>query len=343
MEFQWVEMLWLLLLVPILIAAYVLAQRRRQKYALRYASVSLLKEALGRTPGWRRHVPPAIFLLGLSVMIIALARPSAVVVLPSQQGTIILTFDVSGSMRAEDVKPNRLEAAKIAARAFVEKQPPSVRIGVIAFSDNAAIVQAPTNDREAILGAIARLQPQRGTAIGRGILTSLDALVDTPPQLALGAPRRDERLESLILPTPTPTPTPLPRGEYAPAVVILLSDGESNVGPPPLEVVQHAEDRGVRIFTVGLGTPEGIVISAGGRNIRVRLDEPTLQKIAERTNGRYFRAENAEDLKSVYEGLSTRLTFKTERTELTAFFTAAATVLMLIAGTLSMWWFNRLP
>lgn len=345
MEFQWVEMLWLLLLVPVLIAAYVLAQRRRQKYALRYASLSLIKEALGRGPGWRRHVPPAIFLIGLIVMIIALARPSAVVVLPSQQGTIILTFDVSGSMRAEDVKPNRLEAAKIAARAFVEKQPPSVRIGVVAFSDNAAIVQNPTNDREAILGAIARLQPQRGTAIGRGILTSLDALVDTPPQLAVAPPffRRDERFESLILPTPTPTPTPLPRGEYAPAVVILLSDGESNVGPPPLEVVQNAEDRGVRIFTVGLGTPEGIVISAGGRNIRVRLDEPTLQKIAERTNGRYFRAENAEDLKSVYEGLSMRLTFKTERTELTALFTAAATVLMLIAGTLSMWWFNRLP
>ncbi|MCX7839957.1 MAG: VWA domain-containing protein [Anaerolineae bacterium] len=343
MEFQWLEMLWLLLAVPALIAAYILAQRRRQKYALRYASISLLKEALGRGPGWRRHLPPAIFLLGLIVMILALARPNAIMVLPTQQGTIILTFDVSGSMRAEDVKPNRLEAAKVAARAFVEKQPPNVRIGVVAFSDTAAIVQLPTNDREAVLSAIARLQPQRGTAIGRGILMSLDALVDTPPQLALGAPRRDERMESLILPTPTPTPTPLPRGEYAPAVVILLSDGESNVGPPPLEVVHHAEDRGVRIFTVGLGTPEGVIINAGGRNIRVRIDEPTLQKIAERTNGRYFRAENADDLKSVYEGLSMRLTFKTERTELTALFTAAATVLMLMAGTLSMWWFNRLP
>lgn len=343
MEFQWFEMLWLLLLVPALIVAYILAQRRRQKYALRYASLSLIKEALGRGPGWRRHIPPIIFLLGLVVMILALARPHALLVLPTQQGTIILTFDVSGSMRAEDVKPNRLEAAKIAARAFVEKQPPNVRIGVVAFSDNAAIVQTPTNDREAILGAIARLQPQRGTAIGRGILTSLDALADTPPQLALGTPRRDERLESLVLPTPTPTPTPLPRGEYAPAVVILLSDGESNMGPPPLEVVPLAEDRGVRIFTVGLGTPEGVIINAGGRNIRVRIDEPTLQKIAERTNGRYFRAENADDLKSVYEGLSMRLTFKTERTELTALFTAAATVLMLLAGTLSMWWFNRLP
>lgn len=344
MEFQWIEMLWLLLLVPALIAAYILAQRRRQKYALRYASLSLIKEALGRGPGWRRHLPPIIFLLGLMVMILALARPSAFVTLPTQQGTVILTFDVSGSMRAEDVKPNRLEAAKIAARAFVEKQPPSVRIGVVAFSDNAAIVQAPTNDREAIRSAIARLQPQRGTAIGRGILTSLDALADTLPQPALGGPfRRDERTESLILPTPTPTPTPLPRGEYAPAVVILLSDGESNVGPPPLEVVQNAEDRGVRIFTVGLGTPEGVVINAGGRNVRVRIDEKTLQAIADRTNGRYFRAENAEDLKSVYEGLSMRLTFKTERTELTAAFTGVAMLLVLLAGTLSLFWFNRLP
>lgn len=341
MEFQWVQMLWLLLLVPALILAYILAQRRRQKYALRYASISLVKEALGRGPGWRRHIPPLIFLLGLTVMIVALARPSATMLLPTQQGTVILTFDVSGSMRAEDMKPNRMEVAKIAARAFVEKQPPNVRIGVVAFSDNAAIVQAPTIDREAILGAINRLQPQRGTAIGRGILTSLDALVDPPPQLASAPPSSRSR-ESLSFPTPTPSPTPLPRGEYAPAIVILLSDGESNVGPPPLQVVQHAEDRGVRVFTVGLGTPEGVVINAGGRNVRVRLDEAVLKSIAERTNGRYFNASTEEDLKSVYENLSTRLVFKTERTELTAAFTAIALILLLIAGTLSIWWFNRL-
>ncbi len=343
MEFQWIEMLWLLLLVPALIAAYWLAQRRRQKYALRYASVSLVKEAVGRGPGWRRHIPPLLFLLGLSVMIIALARPSARVVLPTQQGTVILTFDVSGSMRANDMPPNRLEAAKVAARAFIEKQPPNVRIGVVAFSDNAAIVQAPTTDRQAVLDAIERLQPQRGTAIGRGILTSLDALVDTPVQLAPPLPFPGGRWESLSLPTPTPTPTPLPRGEYAPAVVILLSDGESNVGPPPLEVVQYAEDRGVRVFTVGVGSPEGVVLNAGGRNVRVRLDEQTLKSIAERTNGRYFKADTAEDLKSVYENLSTRLVFKTERTELTALFTGAAMLLLLLAGTLSLWWFNRLP
>jgi len=342
-------MLWLLLLVPALIIAYIIAQRRRQKYALRYASLSLVKEALGRGPGFRRHIPPIIFLLGLAVMIVALARPSAVMMLPSQQGTVILTFDVSGSMRAEDMKPNRLDAAKVAARAFIEKQPTNVRIGVVAFSDNSSVVQAPTTDREAILGAINRLQPQRGTAIGRGILTSLDAIFETPQQSPQSAPPPDRFGYDLRggarapLPSPTPAYTPVPRGEYSPAIVILLSDGESNVGPPPLETVQQAEDRGVRVFTVGVGSPAGVVINAGGRNVRVRLDEATLKMIAERTDGRYFSAGTEEDLKSVYENLSTRLVFKSERTELTAGFTGAAIVLLLIAGTLSLMWFNRLP
>ena len=344
-------MLWLLLLIPVLILAYIIAQRRRQKYALRYASLSLVKEALGRGPGIRRHIPPMVFLLGLAVMIVALARPSATMLLPSQQGTVILTFDVSGSMRAEDMKPTRLDAAKVAARAFIEKQPTNVRIGVVAFSDNAAVVQAPTTDREAILGAVNRLQPQRGTAIGRGVLTSLDAIFETPQQQPQQPPppsydrfgydpRGGGRFNP---PTPTPAYTPVPRGEYSPAIVILLSDGESNVGPPPLEIVNQAEDRGVRVFTVGVGSPEGIVLNAGGRNVRVRLDEAVLKKIAERTDGRYFKADTEESLKDVYENLSTRLVFKTERTEVTAAFTGAAVVLLLIAGTLSLVWFNRLP
>lgn len=350
MEFQWVQMLWLLLLVPVLIAAYIIAQRRRQKYALRYASLSLVKEALGRGPGLRRHIPPIVFLLGLAVMIVALARPSAVVMLPSQQGTVILTFDVSGSMAAQDMQPNRLEAAKIAARGFIEKQPPNVRIGVVAFSDNASVVQAPTTDRVAILGAINRLPPQRGTAIGRGILTSLDAIFETPQPQPQPQPPPDRfgygydlRGGRSAPPTPTPAYTPVPRGEYAPAIVILLSDGESNVGPPPLDIISQAEDRGVRVFTVGVGSPAGIVLNVQGRNIRVRLDEGTLKSIAERTDGRYFGADTEEDLKSVYENLSTRLVFKTERTEVTAAFTGGAIVLLLIAGTLSLLWFNRLP
>jgi Ca-activated chloride channel family protein len=340
MSFLWTEMLWLLLLVPALIAVYVIMQRRRQKYALRYASLSLVKEALGRGPGIRRHIPPLLFLLGLAVMIVALARPVATVMLPSQQGTVILTLDVSGSMRAEDMKPSRLDAAKVAARAFVEKQPPNVRIGVVSFSDNAAVVQAPTTDRAAILAAINRLTPQRGTAIGRGILTSLDAIFEEGrPNPTPGFSSRD----AFGLSEPTVTPTPMPRGMYAPAIVVLLSDGESNVGPRPLDIIDQVADRGVRVYTIGVGSPQGVVLQTMGRSIRVRLDEETLRRIADKTDANYFRADTETDLRSVYENLSTRLVFQAEQTELTAGFTGAAAILMLMAGTLSLLWFSRLP
>ncbi len=331
-------MLWALVAVPALIIAYILVQRRRQKYALRYASLSLIKEALGRGPGIRRHIPPALFIVSLATMIFALARPVASVMLPSQQGTVILTVDVSGSMRAEDLKPNRIEAAKSAARAFVEKQPRNIRIGVVSFSNNAAVVQAPTTDREAVLAAINRLTLQRATAVGSGILTSLDAIFEEP-----GAKPTPFSRDSLTLPDPTPAATPMPRGTYAPAVVVLLSDGQSNAGPPPLQAAKQASSRGVRVYTVGVGNPEGTVLSFDGRSIRVRLDEETLKRIAEETDGSYFKADSETDLRQVYENLSTRVEFKAEQTELTAGFTGLATAFLLVAGTLSLLWFNRLP
>jgi Ca-activated chloride channel family protein len=339
MSFDWAIMLWLLLLVPVLIVAYIIAQRRRQQYAVRYASLSLVKEALGRGPGIRRHIPPILFLIGVTIMIIALARPAATVFLPSQQGTVILTIDVSGSMQADDLKPTRLEAAKNAARAFVDKQPATVHIGIVAFSDNAAIVQAPTADRAAILSAINRLTPQRGTAIGRGILTSLDAVFEDPT----AQPTPPQVQDSLSQPQPTPTPTPVPAGSFASAIVVLLSDGESNVGPRPLDVVDQATNRGVRIYTVGVGSPEGVVLHISGRSIRVRLDEATLKSIADQTHANYFRATNETDLQDIYNNLSTRLVFEAKKQELTAFFTAGAMVFFLIAGALSLLWFNRLP
>jgi Ca-activated chloride channel family protein len=204
----------------------------------------------------------------------------------------------------------------------------------------------------AILDAISRLQPQRGTAIGRGILTSLDAIFESPQQFGQQPPPpsySDQYGNSQrgggrpVPPTPTPAYTPVPAGQYDSAIVVLLSDGESNVGPQPLDMVNQAQDRGVRIYTVGLGSPAGIVLSVQGRNVRVRLDEATLKAIAEKTDGRYFGAGTEEELKTVYENLSTRLVFKTERMELTAGFTGAAIVVLLIAGTLSLLWFNRLP
>jgi Ca-activated chloride channel family protein len=339
MTFLWADALWLLLLIPILMVAYILLQRRRQKYALRYASLSVVKEALGRGPGIRRHIPPLFFLLGLLGMILAMARPAATVLLPSKQGTVILAIDVSGSMQAQDMKPTRLEAAKAAARVFVEKEPKDVRIGIVAFSDNAAVVQAPTNDRTTVLSAINRLTPQRGTAIGRGILTSVDAAFEDPTKPAPTPAPRD----SLSAPEPTPSPTPMPRGAYAPAIIILLSDGESNVGPRPLDIIEQVANRGVRVYTIGVGSPQGVVLNISGRSIRVRLDEDTLKSIADKTDGDYFRADTEADLKAVYENLSTQLVFKPEQMELTALFTGVSAFLMLIAGTLSLLWFNRLP
>lgn len=334
MQFLWPFMLWLLLLVPVLIALYILAQRRRQRYAVRYASLSLVKEALGRGPGLRRHIPPTLFIAAVAVMILALARPASVVILPAQEGTVILTMDVSGSMRADDLKPNRIEAAKTAARSFVEKQPIGVKIGVVSFSDNAFLVQAPTDDKEAVLAAINRLTPQRGTAIGRALLTSLDAIFEEA-NIESGTP-----LSSTV---PTPTPTPLPQGVYEPAIIVLLTDGESNQGPRPLEVVDQLIARGIRVYTIGVGSVEGTILRIQGRAIRTRLDETTLKRVAEATNGEYFNAETERDLQTIYDNLSTHLVFRKQQTEVTAIFTGVAVALSLIAGFLSLLWFNRLP
>jgi Ca-activated chloride channel family protein len=334
MYFLWPLMLWLLLLIPALIVLYVLAQRRRQRYALRYASLSLVKEALGRGPGFRRHIPPALFLSGLTVMIVALARPYTLVTLPSQEGTVILTMDVSGSMRADDLKPSRIEAAKSAARSFVEKQPSGVRIGIVSFSDNAFLVQAPTDDKAAIIAAINRLTPLRGTAIGRALLTSVDAIFE------------EANAEGGSLNTandPTPTPTPVPQGVYEPAIIVLLSDGESNQGPRPLDVIEEVAARGVRVYTVGVGTAQGTVLRIQGRSIRTRLDEETLKRVAAATDGDYYSATTEKDLIAIYDSLSTHLVFKREQTEITAIFTGVAVVLSLMGGFLSLLWFNRLP
>ena len=340
MSFLWIDMLWLLLLVPVLIVAYILIQRRRKKYALRYSSLSLVKEAMAHGPGMRRHIPPIVFLISLTTMMVALARPAATVMLPSQQGTVILTIDVSGSMRADDLKPSRLEAAKSAARTFVEKQPRNVRIGVVSFSDNAAIVQAPTTDREAVAAAINRLTFQRRTAIGSGILTSLNAIFEEPGAKPTPPPRDSMALGE----QPTPTgPPAVPAGSYKSAIIVLLSDGMSNTGPRPLDACEQAENRGVRVYTVGIGSPEGAVLRMDGFSMRVRLDEETLKRIAEKTDGNYFKAESETNLSDIYENLSTNLVLKTEQTELTAWFTGAAAVLLLIAGMLSLLWFNRMP
>ena len=344
MTFQWVSMLWFLLLVPVLVLFYIWAQRRRQKFAIRYASLMLVKDALGRGPGFRRHIPALMFLVALTAMIVALARPLATISLPSNRGTVILAMDISGSMRAQDVKPTRLDAAKQAALEFVNKMPPRVRIGVAAFSGTAALVQAPTTAREDIRAAIDRLAVQRGTAIGSGILVALDAISEDERQ-KLPADTSSPAPSDTLLPAPTspPEPDPVPPGSNSSAVIVLLTDGQNNQGPDPLDAADKAANRGIRIYTVGLGSARGDVIGFEGRSFRVGLDEPGLKKIAQNTGGQYYKATDAGQLKGIYKSLSTRLIVGKDQTEVTALFTAIAVALLLVAGTLSLLWFNRMP
>ncbi len=343
MQFIWPTALWALLVVPVLVGLYILVQRRRRRYALRYASLTLVRDALGKGPGLRRHIPAALFLLALTAMLIGLARPQSVVTLPSEEGTVILAIDVSGSMQAEDVKPNRMEAAKAAAITFVDKQSAAARIGVVSFSDNAAIVQAPTDDKEAVKAAISRLRPQRGTAIGRGILTSLEAIFENSDLDFPVSPSQPAPGQRATPAPPTPRATPVPEGYFAPATIVLLTDGENNVFPPPLSVVQEAIDRGIRIYTIGLGSPEGTILRIQGRQIRTRLDEATLKQVAELTKAEYYLASNEAELQKVYENLTTTLVLRTEKTEVTFALTALAALLSVIAGALSLLWFQRLP
>jgi Ca-activated chloride channel homolog len=337
MSFIWPGMLVSLVLIPLFIGVYLLMQRRRQQLAVNYGNLGFAPGAKGRQPGLRRHVPVMFLLAGLTILAIALARPQAVVALPKQEGTVILAFDVSGSMAADDMKPTRMEAAKAAARDFVKHQPLFVQTGVVAFSDNGLSVQVPTNDPSAVLAAIARLAPQTGTSVGQGILASLNALAVG----SSGGPPSE--IYSNLLLTPTPTPTPVPQGTYNPAVIILLSDGENNENPDPLAAAQTAADRGVRIYTVGIGSPTGTTVHINGFSLHTQLDEATLQQISQITGGTYYNAQTAQDLLKIYDHIDTQLISKPEKTELTSLFAGAGIFFMLTGGLFSVLWFSRLP
>jgi Ca-activated chloride channel family protein len=350
MAFLWPEMLWLLLSMPALVGAYLLLLRRRKRAALQYASLSIIKEALAAHPSVRRHLPPLLMLVGLTLMITAMARPAAVITLPSQHETVILAMDISGSMRAADIEPSRIAAAQAAARAFVSEQPRHTRIGVVTFAGTAAVAQAPTQNREEILAAIDRFQLQRATAIGSGILVSLKAIFpDLDFDLRSSNPRRDPAQESLrsapldpLREPEKPVFKPVPPGSYSSAAIILLTDGQSNVGPNPIEAARMASERGVRVFTVGFGTAEGEILRFEGWSVRVRLDEETLRNIADLTRGEYFYAGTASELKKVYQALSSRLVLETKQTEITALFCAAAAATVILSALLSVLWFNRI-
>jgi Ca-activated chloride channel family protein len=349
MTFLWPEMLWMLLVAPLLVAAYLWLLRRRKKNALRYASVSLMKVALGPAHRLRRHLPPLFFLLVVIASIIAIARPSAVVTLPSQQQTIMLAMDVSLSMGAKDVDPNRLTAAQLAAKSFVEEYPADTRIGIVAFGATASLVQTPTQNREDLLAAIDRFQLQRGTATGSALYVALatlfpDAGIDLESLVFKGG------LQRYATPAPRPDPKPAAEkkefkpvqpGSYTSAAIILLSDGRRTTGPDPLDAAKMAAERGVKVYTVGFGTKEGAAIGFEGWSVYVRLDEETLKAIAETTRGEYFHAGTAADLKKVYQSLNAKLVLERKETEITFLFEAAAAVLLLLSLVLSFLWFNR--
>ena len=345
MTFLWPELLVLLALVPLLVAAYVIVLRRKRKAALRYASLSMVKDAMGAGPGFRRHVPPLLFLAALVLMLAAIARPAAVVQLPSQHETIILAMDVSGSMRARDVEPDRLAASQAAAKAFVNEQPRTTRIGVVAFAGTASLVQPPTQNREDIVAAIDRFQLQRATAIGSGILVALKAIFpEVEFDLRSSNPRGDPMRRS-FQPQREPDKAaakPVPPGSYKSAAIILLTDGQATTGPDPLEAARMAAERGVRVFTVGVGTPNGEILVGEGWSMRVRLDEETLKTIANVTGGEYFYAGTAVDLKKIYRSLNAKFVLEKKETEITALFAAAAALTALLSALLSLLWFNRI-
>jgi len=345
-KFLWPETLWLLFALPVLVAVYVVLLRRRKKVALRYASLTIVKDAMGAGQSVRRHVPPLLILLALTTLFVAMGRPFAVITLPSQRETVILAMDVSGSMRATDVKPNRLAASQAAAKAFVAEQPPTTRIGVVSFAASASLVQSPTRNREDIIASIDRFQLQRGTAIGSGIIVSLatlfpDAGIDVS-KLIYGRDARRRFLRDPAREAEKKDFKPVPPGSYGSGAIILLTDGQRTTGPDSLEAARMAADRGVRVFTVGFGTKSGETIGFEGWSMRVRLDEETLKNIANLTHGEYFYAGTAKDLVKVYKTLNSRLVFDKKEIEITALLSAAAAVMVLLAAALSLLWFNRI-
>jgi Ca-activated chloride channel family protein len=367
MEFLWPSAFGLLLIIPVIAFVYWRAQRERRQIAARYANLSLMRDVVSHAPGKRRHISAVLFLLALTVMIVALARPVTIVNVASFERTVILAIDISGSMRAEDLKPNRIEAAKAAARSFVEKQETGTRVGIVSFSGGAALVQPPTADKEAVIAAINRLTTQRATAIGSGILASLDAIAEALNQDLPSAQAQVTPSSARPSTSRQPAPTPMPKGSYIPAIIVLLTDGQNTTGPLPLDAAQIAVQRGIRVYTIGIGTAQGTTLppppggfggggggappggggfgggGGGGGGFRVQLDESTLRQIAKLTDAKYYYAANSEDLRSVYEALDKQLVVKPQQTEITAYFTAFAVAFALIGCLLSLVWFRRLP
>ena len=361
MSFQWPAMLLGLAIVPLALAAYLGAQRRRQRFAVRFTNLDLLANVVAESPRWRRHLPPLLTLLALAALVVALARPNTSVAVPKQRATVVLVTDTSGSMQALDVKPDRLSAARDAAKTFSEQLPKEFRLGLVSFNSQSQLLVPPTTDRGLVKQALDGLVPGGGTSMGNALRNALSAVRDVTPQTATGAtgatgaqgatgsggatggqgatgPRGS---------TASQGQTGTTSGRQPPAVVVLLSDGKNTGGADPVEVAGEARKLGVPVNTVALGTDQGTVDVQGPdgfvQTIPVPPDRGALREIAKKSKGRFFAAPNAGKLQSIYKSLGSRIGYTHERRELTAEFAGAGLGLLMIGGTLSLLWFGRLP
>jgi Ca-activated chloride channel homolog len=312
MTFEWPGMLLSLLLIPVLAALYLLAQRRRRVYAVRFTNLALLKKVAGEGPGIRRHIPPALYLLGSAALLFGLARPTIVVAVPREQASVVLAVDISSSMAAEDMQPDRISAARQAAKAFVNRLPRDTRIALVTFHIFASVNVPLTREHGQIQKGIDMLTAGGSTALGDGLYLSLD-------QLAL---RLDEETEP------------------GPALVVLLSDGESNRGIDPLIAAERARIEGITVYTVGIGQRGEIAVV---KDTEVGLDEDTLKQIAEMTGGYYFYAAETSELTEIYTTLGSQVGWEEERTEITALISGVGALFLIAAGMLSLFWFQQFP
>jgi Ca-activated chloride channel family protein len=356
MSLLWPGLLVLLLIVPAALIVYLWALRRRRRFAVRYSSLSLMREAAADQSWLRKHLPFLLFLLSLTSLAFALSRPAASLVVPSNRATVIVALDVSRSMCSTDIKPNRLNAAKEAAISFVESRVAGRQIGVVGFAGWAELIQPPTTEQHLLESAIRNLAPARRTAIGSAILRSIDAIAEV-----------DERVKptELLGPEDSTSPQVPPEGDYLPHIIVLLTDGASNAGPLPLEAAQQAVERKIRIYTIGFGTaarnnsppdcgyddpfgfggggggfvsPFGGGIGDGGGGFRRQIDEVTLRQIAEMTGGKYYLATSANELHEVFQNLPTYIVTTRETQEITVVFAAIAVLAAILAFVLALRW-----
>jgi Ca-activated chloride channel family protein len=355
MHFLSPSMLWSLLLLPLSIAAYFWLLRRKRKQTVAFSAVSWIIQNMGAPSPWRRHVPPALLGCALAVLLLASARPMARVTLPADYMTLIMAMDVSRSMLAEDVEPSRIKAAQKAAREFLQDLPDNVRVGIVSFAGNAQVVQHVTNQREELVAAIDRFQLQRGTATGSGLLLALSTLrpeahIDLESVLYNPNPfsygdngNAAGTARSLDAKPAAPERRPEVPGSYKGGAIVLLSDGRRTTGPDPLAAAQKAADLGVRVYTVGFGTPNGFIPGYEGYSFFTQVDEEALKGVAKITEADYFKAGSADDLKQVYKHLSTQFTLEKRDTEITSLLVGLALLLIFLALGLSAYWFRIGP